>query len=645
MKRESFLISMAKLITVVVLIVGIGTILGILVYSETIPKSEVVINNEIEKEEIEDEEIIEDETKNWQTYRNEEYGFELKYPEELFIDKKLRVADNYYCLSDGKKYKGISLKELIHRCNIGIYMDNDDSMSELEGLSDDIFKFEGRTYYVILSRTVHGTDVNKCKIIYNQILSTFKFIEKDETADWQTYQDEEYGFEIKYPEDYFFEQDTYALNEKYRKSWVQFADLEWKDQRVHNPSLIIDLIKTDLSIEEYLNKTGDEGSIMDGTCSKEATYCLVKNEKDIFVGGDEVSALQFSSAAVSGSDDHALVKNEEYIIDLRKHNSGIGSFPENVFNQILSTFKFIKKDETSDWKTYRNEDLGFELKYPSDFSIDKVLNDEYNRLVVLKNEKDNFEVRIRKGKNISLNQYYYLDFPVSSKSIIGGKEALVFEAPHGYCDGPECSNPFVAYSTKNDDDFYNLVFYGNAILSETEKSILSTFKFIEKDETADWKTYRNEEYGFEMKYPEYWNNIIVNENRDFLNEESAVTFLFENFPERSNSRFVGYSEGINIKIYSKNYSCGPDEYNCAIYNCEEGFEGETEHKRPADSGVSDYLIMFCKNVGNKEFLPAVIRYNYFIEENETNENIKNPITLQRINEFKTMVDSFKFIEK
>ena len=32
---------------------------------------------------------------------------------------------------------------------------------------------------------------------------------------------------------------------------------------------------------------------------------------------------------------------------------------------------------------------------------------------------------------------------------------------------------------------------------------------VKKDETADWKTYRNEEYGFEIKYPSFYN--IVNE--------------------------------------------------------------------------------------------------------------------------------------
>jgi len=48
-------------------------------------------------------------------------------------------------------------------------------------------------------------------------------------------------------------------------------------------------------------------------------------------------------------------------------------------------------------------------------------------------------------------------------------------------------------------------------LAQNIPNIISTFKFT--DETADWQTYTNSEYGFEFKYPESWNrySIMVDE--------------------------------------------------------------------------------------------------------------------------------------
>ncbi len=58
--------------------------------------------------------------------------------------------------------------------------------------------------------------------------------------------------------------------------------------------------------------------------------------------------------------------------------------------------------------------------------------------------------------------------------------------------------------------------------SKTEPTTLleqqTTFTIITiQDETADWQTYKNEEYGFEMKYPNNWHVELSNYQIEFRN--------------------------------------------------------------------------------------------------------------------------------
>lgn len=143
-------------------------------------------------------------------------------------------------------------------------------------------------------------------------------------------------------------------------------------------------------------------------------------------------------------------------------------------------------DPTASWKTYTNKGLGFEVKYPPTVKIDKEMNDQYNKATLFMGSNINFQVSLRTGKDIEgivLDKYYYMDNPDFTKSTLSGKVANIYiqDMSKNECvsdgTGPGCPLSYVVYASMNNGSLYHVGFFGDATLSDTEKLILSTFKF------------------------------------------------------------------------------------------------------------------------------------------------------------------------
>src|SRR3989338_3150134 len=68
-----------------------------------------------------------------------------------------------------------------------------------------------------------------------------------------------------------------------------------------------------------------------------------------------------------------IQQNENYVITYTESIDYPRSFDLKTLKipEVISTFKFIDSIDTSTWKTYRNEEYGFEFKYPGGWEVTK----------------------------------------------------------------------------------------------------------------------------------------------------------------------------------------------------------------------------------------------------------------------------------
>lgn len=193
---------MAKLVLVVAIIASLGMVLGILGYALT--KQKLVVQNPPVAQKA-------GKTADWKTYKNEEYGYEIKYPKDWMLDEGRKEAVTINSPENEKFHKKIESGEVYgegYMRDIKIIYYNSipgDTFDEFvkreligslnpvnfagQNAYEAIMGHFGAYHSILIEKNNHlyiiqfGNREDKSKLTKtdNQILSTFKFIEKNET--------------------------------------------------------------------------------------------------------------------------------------------------------------------------------------------------------------------------------------------------------------------------------------------------------------------------------------------------------------------------------------------------------------------------------------------------------------------------------
>ncbi|MFA6353918.1 MAG: hypothetical protein WCW93_03220 [Candidatus Paceibacterota bacterium] len=328
----------------------------------------------------------------------------------------------------------------------------------------------------------------------------------DKTANWKTYTNTKYGFEVKYPENYSIIYTSGDSHITFRSNGSCQSPVseggEWP----------IDCQAYDILIQQ--------NAIGGPEMSK------------IFING--IQAEKFTDSSGMWSNGTQILvqfqKGQNWYIQTFTFNQSKSQTAEGIMNKILSTFKFTEPTtqvNTSNWQTFKSAKYGFEIQYPSDLNYYIPNNGEssviFNNTTQATGGSRSYKIIIEEMSGTTMiNGVEKQTIDLTPKDMIlnalnqrrcntenseinwvsintGGVEGIEATTQSGNA----CLQTYLPWAAYKKD---NKIYYIESSKASKEEfnQILSTFKFTEpttKVNTTNWKTYTDAKYNFAFSYP------------------------------------------------------------------------------------------------------------------------------------------------
>jgi len=307
----------------------------------------------------------------------------LGMSEEKFLDFRARSAICKDDFANANHVLGYLSRGIREGVGLGFDFHNPyQSFSELPPCGENVLSPEEEGLYDTYFLLFHNLrdDLIWCafdktdKADIEKILATLKLFEGN-ASDWQSYRNEEFGFEVKYPQGWHIYSSTVPSIKI-----LSFQNLSNEVAIDVNESSFFrfDLRIIDEPVESWLARQSSLCESLGTECYSERTK-IGENEAYFIKGG------QKKEDGVEGFSRVLFHGDKTYLAEtLWPEECSFWNQPQKceVFDQMLSTFRFIQPEKPAEkivcpsvnvawidgWKTYQNEMFAFQFQYPDDWA-------------------------------------------------------------------------------------------------------------------------------------------------------------------------------------------------------------------------------------------------------------------------------------